>query len=128
MQIGKLSMIIGLINCRFTNNYAIGYAGAIQTDGTTQPLNISQSIFEDNVAEYAGAIALIDNPNVKIEKTNFINNNVEIFGAGIWAENSKLTINDCNFSKNSAEYAGAIALTNNNNVEIKDSFFFKKYC
>ena len=79
-----------VINCRFTNNYAIGYAGAIQTDSTTQPLTISQSIFEDNSAEYAGAIALIGNLNVKIEKTNFINNNVETFGAGIWAENSKL--------------------------------------
>lgn len=110
-----------VINCRFISNYAIGYAGAIQTDATTQSLTISQSVFEGNIAEYAGTIALIDNPNVNILETKFINNTVKTYGGAIWSKNSKIIINNCNFSDNYAVNGSAIY--NNANLTLINSTF-----
>ncbi|MDO5826615.1 MAG: hypothetical protein Q4Q22_09545, partial [Methanosphaera sp.] len=61
-------------NCRFLNNYATLYGGAINTQGY---IVINNSYFENNTAEIRGGAITLRGGNGTIENSNFVSNKVE---------------------------------------------------
>ena len=125
-----------IVNCIFVSNRKGSYresvdtvgdlengfvGGAIiATDSTT--VTISQSMFEDNGAEYGGAI-FADNYSIINLTGNvlFINNSAENFGGVLFSNTSVLTINEsCIFSNNKAVQGVLWTSTSTLTIEVSE--------
>ena len=99
-------------------NVAASYAAGVNAIGTTTPVQITDSLFIDNVAPASGGGLFIREANANITGTTFQNNHSG-FGAGILAETTgtgAITINLVNstFSGNqSTQTGGALGTTAN---------------
>ena len=108
---------ISLDNCTFINNTA-GYGGAICI--YQGYLNISNSRFIDNSAySYGGAIAALDDAEVRINNTRFANDkSLKDAGGAIYLLNSHLWSNNLTIVNCSAIFGGAITSLNSN-IDLK---------
>jgi predicted outer membrane repeat protein len=104
-----LSNII-IKNCKDSMGGAI-YIG----DNTYANLTINDCVFENNHAEYAGAINF-GGSSLKVINSNFTSNSATIRGGAIYA-NSNLTLSESNIINNSASDGGAIYIYNSGNNE-----------
>jgi hypothetical protein len=97
-------------NCDFTNNHAT-WGGAIYNTGGD--LDISNSNFYSNTAEYAGGAIENDEGRTHIEGGTFQDNSVTITGSGwggaIMNYEGDLSTEDVNFIDNGAPNGGAVA-------------------
>ena len=94
-----------IVNCIFVSNRFAYRGGAIiATDNTT--VTISQSKFEDNGAEFGGAIFADNCSTINLtDNVSFINNFAEVVGGVLYSSTGVVTINaNCTFSNNKAEY------------------------
>lgn len=119
-----------ITNCIFEYGYSVGTnaqpllaGGAIQVDFNN--VTISDCIFRNNYATYAGAIMINSNRNTKITNCYFESNEVyECGGAMIIYTNSTAEVSNCIFVRNYAKgnatpaYSGGAiwCLTNNSKI------------
>lgn len=77
---------------------------------------VSQSRFEDNYAQFGGAICAEQQSNITVIGSSFVDNHgtsiQTSFGGAISAFHSNIVINESHFSNNSAHRGGAIATYN----------------
>ncbi|WP_297983073.1 C1 family peptidase [uncultured Methanobrevibacter sp.] len=95
-------------NCTFKNNYA-AYGGAIYTENST--VNISNTIFENNVADNGGgSIAALNGTKLSLDKCIFKNDKSNYDGgAGVYLFKSSGNISNCQFNNLSAGLGAGIA-------------------
>ena len=131
------------------DGYSTHYGGAIIATNSTN-ITISQSKFEDNIAEYGGAI-FADNSIINMTgNVSFTNNtasalggvlcsngsfittiNVSIFnnsvadceGGVLWSFNGTFTIKATKFDNNNAITSGGVLYFTNSNIKIEGSEF-----
>lgn len=95
-----------ITNCIFEHGYSVGTSaqpllagGAIQVDFNN--VTISDCIFRNNYATYAGAVMINSNRNTKITNCYFESNEVfECGGAMIIYTNSTAEVSNCIFARN----------------------------
>ena len=100
-------------NCIFENNYA-EYGGAIYMDGGI--LNITNSQFINNTAyNYGGAIACEYNTRLNITKTQFYNSkSINDAGGSIYLKYVNFTLNRVDIVNSTSTFGSAITALNSN--------------
>ena len=96
-----------LDNCSFNNNSA-QYGGAINL-AKNSTLNIKDSIFANNHATYWGGAIACDDVEVTIYDTKFLNNYAADAGGAVYLKNSQLIADNLEMVNNSALFGGAIS-------------------
>lgn len=110
-------------NCEFTGNQAFTDGGALLLSGTNATFAISDSLFEDNHADYGGGIS--NHSTVTITNSTFKHNIVTSYGGGLLLNPSvpdeqKAVVQGSTFTNNQAgghgggiySFAGPLILTN----------------
>ena len=92
------------------------------TIATGCEINITQSIFENNEAEYGGAIAALLNSTIILHNSTFINNSAD-HGGVLFSLASNITIKSSDFSTNKAKKGGGALYCLNSIIAIKVSEF-----
>lgn len=101
-----------LINCKFINNWADDYGGAIY-NGASNPLTIKNCVFRGNTADDCDGGAIYSKGEVNIEGSQFENNKAYVDGGAVKSE-SNVNVFNSSFISNSAKgansqcYGGAI--------------------
>lgn len=101
----------------FRDNTSTELGGAIESDNNSI-LEITGTVFKNNISENAGAIGALGNMN--LNKCKFVENKCNEAGGAIFNQNNA-TIIDTEFDLNKAESGGAIA--NTSKINLKDSKF-----
>ena len=101
------SSIVELNYCIFQNNYA-NYGGAIYNN-MGNIISIKNCTFIDNQAINGGAIYNDLNGILNINENIFVGNNATGLGGAIFAGDGNCTINRCTFMDNQANQGGAIS-------------------
>ena len=116
---GSLShRIFHVRNYKFTGGYVGG--AIIATDNTT--VTISQSKFEDNKAEFGGAIFADKYSTINLtDNVSFINNFAEYYGGVLYSSTGVVIINaNCTFSNNKASKGVLFATTSTLTIEASE--------
>jgi hypothetical protein len=122
-------------NCIFEYGYSIGTSaqpllagGALQIDFNN--VTVSNCIFRNNFAYYAGAVMIASNRNTIVTKSRFESNSVDECGGGmIIYSNATALIENCIFSynyskgKSSATYSGGAIWSYTNSSKIINCTF-----
>ena len=74
-------------------------------------INITQSVFDSNQAQYGGAIIAERNSIVNLDSVTFTNN-FALYGGALYSSSSTVTARGCIFINNTATYGGAINFFN----------------
>ncbi|MHC4798579.1 MAG: M12 family metallo-peptidase [Planctomycetota bacterium] len=99
-------------DCEIIDNTSEGSGGGIYTYSSPGPIDIERCRFENNYAQYGGAIRSY-NETVNYSDCVFINNKTDInssfpySGGVIYVESVSLTVVNCRFETNQARYGGA---------------------
>ena len=96
-----------LDNCSFNDNSA-QYGGAINLTKSST-LNIKDSIFTNNHADYWGGAIACDDVEITMTNTKFINNYAADAGGAIYLKDAQLTADNLEMVNNSASFGGAIS-------------------
>ena len=144
---------VSVIECNFTDNFAMEYGGAVclvnnnanltgcnfignsvylgsyaSSAGaiytTGGNITISQTLFSNNAAENGASIAL-DETEVSIIGCSFLNNPGGSNGAAVFSNNVNLTIDDCNFFNNTCKYNGGAVYLRDGRISVINSVFSK---
>ncbi len=94
-------------NCRFLDNSAEQYGGAIECYNDCNPI-ITQCIFRNNVSGARGAGIFCVNSNPSIQYCTFTDNTTTSGGGGIGCFTANPEIRNCTFTGNSASEGGGI--------------------
>lgn len=114
-------------NCKFSDNFAKSYAGALQFNYNSVNCSVINSAFYYNYVtnSEAGAISDSGSGNV-ISHCDFIDNRIYgsgVIGAAIESSGNNVEISYCNFTNHSSNY-GAIYLTDKSfNCTVSNSIF-----
>ena len=115
-------------NCNFINNNAYevldsgGTGSGIDLDDST--LNISNSLFQGNTANWGFGINACTASKLDIKKCSFVENIANNSGGGVYAtESSQVNINRANFIDNQALWGGGIYSSNSSVLSILNSHF-----
>ena len=92
---------VSINNSKFYNNTAVVDGGAVQIIGGGSNAEIFNSEFDNNVAEYGGAVSIVGS-NTDIENVTFINNNATLFGGAAYIIGSNTHIVNSKFDSNNA--------------------------
>ena len=95
--------------------------GAIIT--TNSSVDISQSKFEDNRAEYGGVIFAERNSIINISDNVFVNNNAILYGGVLYSSSSIIIIKGSKFQNNSVLQYGGVLRPHASTITIKVSKF-----
>lgn len=105
---GKLT----ICDAFFTGNSAVETGGAVRSAGQYNEISVRDSVFENNSAEYGGAISATGS-TLSIEGSCFSSNSAAVHGGAVYVvepknaeENLELTATDTVFEKNTANYNG----------------------
>ena len=90
---------------------------------TNSLVNISQSKFEDNRAEYGGVIFAEQQSIINMRDNVFVNNSVSIGGGVLYSYSSTITIEVSKFRDNTAIRNGGVFYSSISNITIKGSKF-----
>ena len=99
----------------FTNNTTKYHGGAI---GNSDLLSVKDSVFQNNNADYGGAIE--NNGTLDVSGSNFSGNTANNGGA-IWNHQGSVTVNNSTFTENTANLGGAIE--NDGTSDVSGSIF-----
>jgi len=124
-------------NCMFKENISSNRGGAIENHSTTSDsyasLDISNSIFEHNTSDYAGALyndgRTSGHSQITLNNCIFNGNRATSYGAVVRNYGvdgtSNLSIYNCTFhNNNSYNEGGSLALTGNSQTTIRNSIFW----
>lgn len=102
-------------NTTFTKNnvHITGeYGGAVSVfgnvNGKTATVDIKDSYFEANTAEYGGALCVLIDGFMNVSNTIFKNNNATGYGGAVFVFDN-IEVNNCTFQLNNGDQGGAIA-------------------
>ena len=110
-----------VIESNFNNNTAGERGGALYTEGA---LNVSDSNFINNKADYGGAISNQNSANSTITNSTFKNNSASSRGGAIRNNGGHLGIYESTFEDNRAvEYGGAVSSFTDSTTDVYDSIF-----
>ena len=91
---------------------------------TNSTISVNQSRFEDNRADFGGAIFLEQHSIITVSGSAFINNNATDSGGGLYSSSSSITITrTCEFHGNSATVTGGVLDSYSSTVTIEASKF-----
>ena len=90
---------------------------------TNSTIDINQSKFKDNGADFGGAIFAEHNSIIIVSGDAFFENQVTILGGVLYSNSSSITIEASEFYVNGAIHWGAVLLSFNCIITIKDSNF-----
>ena len=91
---------------------------------TNSIIDINQGKFEDNGANFGGAIFVEQNSIISMSDNAFIDNNAIICGGALFAEQqSIINVNQSEFSQNAATIAGGVLYSHRSNIKIEASKF-----
>ena len=108
--------------CQFDKNTAIHYGGAICSISVESKINVTNSNFNENKAQYGGAISCAG-ANSIIDHSTFENNIATSFGGAVYTTyGNNIVVNDSEFNENTAQYGGAMFVNGPNNI-VKNSKF-----
>ena len=107
-----------LINSRFNENTA-NIAGALAV--RLENITISDSIFENNTADYEAGSAYFDISNVTVKSSDFANNSAR-YGGAVCSYEANLSVEDSAFTNNSALSGGAIFVSTGNATVVSSNF------
>ncbi len=89
------------------------YGGTVSVFGKvnddTVTVDVTDSYFEANTAEYGGALCVMIDGFMNVSNTVFINNNATSYGGAVYVFDSA-EINNCTFKSNNGRQGGAIAV------------------
>lgn len=113
-----------VINCSFINNYEQNDGGAI-FHANNGALTIINSTFENNEADYGGAV-YVSTGNLKLLNSNFTNNVATYSGGAVYCPCDSMSISGCQFKSNRAskESTGGAIYSYCANAIISDSTFY----
>ena len=109
---------ISIDNCNFTNNgNNIIWGGAVHVDRYLHDINITNSYFENNIADVGGAIrSELDSYDINIINTTFIGNKAITHGGVACLFGEYSLIDNCYFENNTAPSSGAVHFHNGHSV------------
>ena len=114
------------INCNFTNNKAISGTSTIyyfgNSDGSFADSVIDGCMFEDNVANYYGAVYFYGTKSLTVLGSQFINNTGSVYAGAILFYAKDLTIKSSNFTENVGKY-GIVYYSGNGLLTVDDVKF-----
>ena len=96
-----------------------GGGGALYFEGINNTLEISNSVFQNNIGKKGGAIYIKNTNNSYISHTNFSSNIANHKGGAIAIEKGKLFIEKSNFTQNYGQDGGVIHMSGGCNVSIE---------
>ena len=91
----------------------------INFEGINNTLEISNSVFQNNIGKKGGAIYIKNTNNSYISHTNFSSNIANHKGGAIAIEKGKLFIEKSNFTQNYGQDGGVIHMSGGCNVSIE---------
>ena len=89
---------------------------------TNSTVEINQSRFEDNGADFGGAIFAELDSIINMSGNQFVSNNAIIWGGVLYSNSSTITIEASKFQDNNARWGGALDSTSSN-ITIEESEF-----
>lgn len=105
----------------FTGNNAIIYGGAIYTIGD---MNITNSTFKSNNAQYGVGGAIYSTGNVNINASTFTSNAANMGGsAGAICSKGRMNITETSFTNNRCTFGGAIVNIEGSTMTVKSCTF-----
>ncbi|MCL9781984.1 hypothetical protein M9194_11165 [Vibrio sp. S4M6] len=101
-----------------------GYGGGLLSWGYDQSLLVKNTTFKDNYAREGGAAFFFQNSRSDLNNVIFENNKAEFGGAVAARFGSSIEIDNSTFKDNSStDRAGALLINYGSNVKVKDSLF-----
>ncbi|GAA5818504.1 MAG: Pseudogene of putative outer membrane protein pmp6 precursor [Methanobrevibacter sp. CfCl-M3] len=112
---GKLSENVNISRSMFKNNMANGF-GATVINNKSNSFVIDESVFDSNTGSFGGAIynILFSNKKLTIENSIFNNNSAHVKGGAIYnSDGAGFNIYNCSLKDNSAQEEGGGIYNNN---------------
>ena len=106
---------------RFEDNGA-DYGGAIFAEQDSI-INMSDNVFVGNGARLSGGVLYSHNSTITIEASEFNDNSAIDDGGVLFSSSSTITINASNFHDNNVEFFGGVLVSNSSTIRIKASKF-----
>ena len=117
---GNITKTLNIYSCNFTN-CSSDFGGAIVHAGGI--LNISDSIFENNYANYKGGAVYAAFTNLILNNTRLNNNSAKSAGGAIYFDNGKLLIITSNLTNNTSNNPAAAIYANEADTDFENSLF-----
>ncbi|WP_458405246.1 CARDB domain-containing protein [Methanobrevibacter sp.] len=109
---------VSIDDCNFTDNgNEIIWGGAIHVDSRLHDINITNSYFENNIADVGGAIrSELNSYDINIINTTFIGNEATAHGGVACLFGEYSLFENCYFENNTAPSSGAVHFHSGNSV------------
>ena len=93
--------------CIFHRNTAMTFGGVVYS-GKAGIINITESLFDQNVARYGGVIRIDKQSQANVESSIFARNHAEISGGVLYTREGVVNTHNSTFKNNTAYYGAAL--------------------